>query len=56
MIAHAEKCFSISDKSKSNFDCNHTFPTDLAPDGVPFGAKSIEKVLLQSKFGLIQPD
>ena len=29
---------------KPNLDCNYTIPIDLAPNGVPFGAKSIEKV------------
>ena len=24
-----------------NFDCNYTFPIDLAANGIPFGAKSI---------------
>jgi len=29
---------------KPNLDFNYTLPTDLAPNGIPFGAKSIGKV------------
>ena len=28
--------------------CNHTFPIDLARNGIPFGNKAIGKMLLQS--------
>ena len=37
-------------------DWNYVFPIDLVPIFFLFGAKSIRKVLLQSKFGLIQQD
>ena len=37
-------------------DCNFISPIDLAQIGIPIAAKSIEKVSLQSKFGLIYPD
>ena len=36
----------------SNLDCIYYFPIDLAPNGIPIGAKSIGKGKLQSKFGL----
>ena len=36
--------------------CNFTLPIDLTPKGIPFAAKSFRKVLLKSKFGLIQQD
>ena len=36
--------FSESGYSKPNFDCNNTFPIDLAPKRIPFGTKSIGKV------------
>ena len=29
---------------KPNLDCNYTFPIDLAPKGIPIGAKSIGNV------------
>ena len=29
---------------KANFDCSYPFAKDLAPNGVPFDAKSIVKV------------
>ena len=29
---------------KPNSDCNYTFPFDLAPNGIPFDAKSIIRV------------
>ena len=41
---------------KPNLYCNCTFPIDLPPNVSPFGAKSIRKVYLQNKFGLIYPD
>ena len=65
IIAHKEKCifvlgptahskiFSESCYIKPNLDCNYHFQIDLAPSGTPFGAKSIGKVYLQSKFNLI---
>ena len=40
---------------KPNLDCNYRFPTDLAPNRILFGARSVGKVYLQSKFGLILP-
>ena len=39
-----------------NYTWNCTFPIDLAPNRIPFGAKSIGNVLLQSKFGLDEQD
>ena len=41
---------------KPNLDCDYTFPIDLTPNIISFGAKSVGKVKLQSKFGLIQKD
>ena len=38
-----KKIFWESCKSIPNLYCNYSFPIDLAPDGFPFGAKSIEK-------------
>ena len=35
---------------------NYSVPIDLAPNGIPFAAKLIRKVFLQSKFGLIMSD
>ena len=35
--------FSESSKIKPNSDCKYPFPTDLAPNGSPFGAKSVRK-------------
>ena len=43
--------FTESDQSKPNLDCNSPFPIDLAPNGVPIGAKSIKIGQLHSKFG-----
>ena len=37
-----------------NFDYNYTSPIDLATNKNPFGAKSIDYVKLQSKFGFVQ--
>ena len=51
---HTEKSFLNLNQIKPNFDCNNTFPIDLLPNEIPFGAKSIEKVLLESKFDLIR--
>ena len=41
---------------KANFDCNYIFLIDLAPERISFRVKSMVKVKLQSKFGLIQQD
>ena len=41
---------------KPNLDCNYIFPIDLAPKVILFCAKSIGKVLLQSKLCLISQD
>ena len=38
-------------ETKPNLDCNYTFPIDFTITEIPFGAKSIGKVQLQSKFG-----
>jgi len=32
-------------------DCNYTFSIDFAPSGIPIGANSIGKLLIQSYFG-----
>ena len=32
-----------------NLDCNHIFPIDLVPNITPFRAKSIGKVVSQTK-------
>ena len=42
-----------STKFKSNLNSNYTFPIVLAPNGIPFNAKSIRTVELQFKFGLV---
>jgi len=34
----------VSCNIKPNLDGNYTFPIDLAPNGFPFGAKSIDKM------------
>ena len=36
----------------SNLGFNNTYSIDVAPNGILFGAKSIGKVQLKSKFGL----
>ena len=36
--------FSEYCESKPNLDYNYTFPIDLSPNRIPFGAKSIGKV------------
>ena len=36
-------------KIKQNFDCNYTFPINLAQNRIPFGAKSIGKVYLYNQ-------
>ena len=46
----------ISEAFSSKLDCNYTFPIDLAPNGIPFGVKSIGVVLLQSCSGLDRQD
>ena len=40
------RLFGITNASfcRHNWDCNYTFPIDLTPNGIPFGAKSIGKV------------
>jgi len=43
-ICTHREIFSESVWSKPNFDCNYIFPTDLAPNGIPFVVKLIEKV------------
>ena len=48
--------FSESCSTKLNLDCNYTFHIDLAPNRIPFNAKSIGKVYLQSNLQLIQHD
>ena len=45
---------SESCKTKPNLDCDYTFPIGVASNWVPFSAKSIGKMQLQSKFGLNQ--
>ena len=39
----SEFCY-MQDKGKFNLDCYYTFPIDLTPNRIPFGAKSIGKV------------
>ena len=39
-LVHTEK---ESGEIKPNFNCNYTFPIELAPNELPFGAKSIGK-------------
>ena len=45
--------FSESCWTKSNLDCNYTFPIDFEPIWIPFGAKLIWNWYLQFKFALI---
>ena len=40
---------------KPYFECDHTFSINWLPNGILFSAKSIGKVSLQSKFGLVYP-
>ena len=40
-------------KIKPIFDCNYTSPIDLTSNIISFSVKSIGKVYLHSKFGLI---
>ena len=44
---HTEKSFRnlANPNSKWNLDCNYPFPIDLAPNTIPFVAKSIGKVI-----------
>ena len=49
---HREIFYDIC-STKPNLYCNYTLPIDLTPHGNPFGAKSMGKVQLQSKFELI---
>ena len=48
---HSESCWS-----KPNLDYNYTFTIESAPYIIPFAAKSIGKVELQPKFGIIAQD
>ena len=41
LVAIRGEMFSESGKSKPNLDCSYYSPINLAPIGVPFGAKSI---------------
>ena len=52
MFPALKEIFPESCVAKPNLDCKYTFSIDLAPNGIHFGAKSIGKVQLQSKFGL----
>ena len=52
MPGTGREVFSDSCGSKTNLDCDYIFPIDLALNGIQFGAKSIGRVQLQSKFGL----
>ena len=53
---HAENSLSGSCKIEQNLDCYTTFPINFAPKEISFGAKTIGKVKLQSKFGSILQD
>ena len=51
------KCAMHTDKYFPNhLNPKPNFPIDLTINGILFGAKSIGKVYLQSKFGLDQSD
>ena len=52
VLVEDREIFSEYFYSKLNFDRNFIFPTNLVPIGITFGAKSIGKMLLQSKLGL----
>ena len=39
-----EQSISEFSWSKPTFVCNYTFPINLAPNGIPFGAKLIGEV------------
>ena len=43
-LCPAQKSFLKSCYIKRNVDCNHTFPTELTPNGIPSGLESIGKV------------
>ena len=53
LLVYTNKLISESCPIKQNFDCNYTFPIELAAQGNPPGAKWVRKVNLQLKFGLI---
>ena len=48
---HTDKSFFELCSIKPNFDCNYTFPIDLAPNEIRFGVKSTRKKKFNSKFG-----
>ena len=41
---HTEESFLNLVEPDPNLDSNYTFPIDFAPNGIPFGAKSIGKL------------
>ena len=45
-IFHAKSYQSLKSRypREVNLGCNHTFPTGLAQNGIPFGGNSINKV------------
>ena len=45
LLTSYRELFSESCQSEPNLECNHSFPIDLAPNGIPFGAKSIGSVI-----------
>ena len=57
MIYKHREIFSESYYSEPNLDYNYAFQWLIcAPDWIPFGPKSIGKMLLKSKFGLDEQD
>ena len=42
-MEYHREIFSDYTKIKPNLNCNYHFPNDLAPNGSPFGTKSIGK-------------
>ena len=51
-LVHTEKYFLNLVKPNQNLDCNYSFQINLAPNGGLSDAKSIENMLIQSKWVL----
>ena len=52
-MRHTHKeIFSEPGQITPDLYCNYTFPIDLSPNGILFGAISIRKRVITNKFGL----
>ena len=56
IILLKQKLTSVFCEHKQVLGCNYSFPIDLAQDEILFGDKSMGKVYIYSKFGLIKQD